>query len=165
MTSAMPSPPHAWALCRELDAAVAQALHYLQHLTPEALAAIDVIYAADAEFADPFQTVQGVAAVRAIYAHMFEALQAPRFEVTECVRQAAVAYVRWIFHFSRAGRPMRIEGVSRLAWAQQADGGWRIAAHRDDWDAADQVYAHVPVLGAVLRALKRRLATPQPPQA
>lgn len=145
----------------DLNGAVDQALAYLTALTPASLSHIGDVYAQDVQFIDPFQAVQGVAAVRAIYAHMFEALQAPRFEITECVRQGAVAYVRWVFHFARGGQAMHIEGVSRLAWAPQSDGHWRIVSHRDDWDAAHQVYEKVPVLGALLRMLKSRLATPQ----
>jgi steroid Delta-isomerase len=35
-----------------------------------------------------------------------------------------------------------------------ADG--RIVYHRDYWDAAEEPYAKLPVLGAVVRALQRR---------
>ncbi len=145
-----------------LEEAVAQALAYLGSLTPSALVELGEVYADDVAFTDPFQSVQGLDAVRAIYAHMFEALEDPRFVVDECVRQGTVAYVHWVFHFARAGHAMQIHGVSRLAWAQQADGCWRIVTHRDDWDAAHQLYEKLPVLGGILRLLKRRLATPQP---
>ena len=36
-----------------------------------------------------------------------------------------------------------------------ADG--RIAYHRDYWDAAEEVYEKVPLLGGLLRRIKRRL--------
>jgi hypothetical protein len=39
-----------------------------------------------------------------------------------------------------------------------ADG--RIAVHRDYWDAAEELYAKLPLLGALMRALRRRAAAP-----
>lgn len=35
-----------------------------------------------------------------------------------------------------------------------ADG--RIAQHRDDWDAAEELYEKLPAIGALMRWLKRR---------
>jgi len=35
-----------------------------------------------------------------------------------------------------------------------ADG--RITSHRDYWDAAEELYEKLPVLGALMRILKRR---------
>ena len=36
----------------------------------------------------------------------------------------------------------------------------RVLAHIDHWDPAAQLYERVPVLGAVLRMIRRRLAAP-----
>jgi hypothetical protein len=43
---------------------------YFQSLTPLTLTEIGQIYAADARFKDPFNAVQGLDAVRRIFAHM-----------------------------------------------------------------------------------------------
>ncbi|MEP6972458.1 MAG: nuclear transport factor 2 family protein, partial [Betaproteobacteria bacterium] len=40
------------------------------------------IYAPNARFIDPFNDVQGLASVQAIFRHMFETLEQPRFVVT-----------------------------------------------------------------------------------
>lgn len=144
-----------------LPEAVAFALSALASLSPESLAQLENIYALEVSFEDPFQRVEGIEAVRAIYAHMFEALEHPQFEILECVRQDRVAYVRWLFHFARRGQSMAIKGVSRLQWDRHDGGTWRIISHRDDWDAAEQVYERVPILGWMIRAIKRRLVTPQ----
>lgn len=36
----------------------------------------------------------------------------------------------------------------------------RIVLHRDYWDAAEELYAKLPVLGGLMRYLKRKLAAP-----
>jgi steroid delta-isomerase len=40
------------------------------------------------------------------------------------------------------------------------DDAGRVAWHRDYWDAAEELYAKLPVVGAVVRMLRRRGAAP-----
>jgi hypothetical protein len=35
-------------------------------------------------------------------------------------------------------------------------GVWRVAVHRDYWDAAEELYEKLPVVGGVMRWLKKR---------
>jgi len=51
-----------------------------------------------------------------------------------------------------SARTQRIQGVSQLELA--ADG--RISLHRDYWDAAEELYEKLPLLGALMRWLKRQ---------
>ena len=41
------------------------------------------LYTADARFKDPFNAVQGVPAIQRIFAHMFVALDGPRFVIVD----------------------------------------------------------------------------------
>lgn len=144
----MPAPPNAAPHVQRI-------VRYFETLTPASLAAIGDVYTADAHFSDPFNDVRGLDAVRRIYQRMFETLAEPRFEVTEVLAEDTRCLLVWDFHFRRAnGQPWRIHGSSLLHVG--ADG--RIHAHRDYWDAGSQVYERVPVLGGLLRLLKRRLA-------
>ena len=45
-----------------------------------------------------------------------------------------------------------------------ADDG-RITLHRDYWDAAEELYEKLPVIGTLMRWLRRRLAAPVLPPA
>jgi steroid delta-isomerase len=47
-----------------------------------------------------------------------------------------------------------IRGASHLRF--DADG--KVAWHRDYWDAAEELYARLPGIGWLMRALRRRLA-------
>ena len=38
------------------------------------------------------------------------------------------------------------------------DGDGRVLSHLDHWDAGGQFYARLPVLGTLIRLVKRRLA-------
>ncbi|MFQ3623490.1 MAG: nuclear transport factor 2 family protein, partial [Acetobacteraceae bacterium] len=67
---------------------------------------------------------------------------------------AEAGYLRWVFTIGGAGPVRRIEGVSEIRFAASG----LVSAHLDHWDSGSQVYARLPVLGAVIRAVSRRLA-------
>ena len=115
---------------------------------------LPLLYADDAHFKDPFNDVRGLPAVRAIFEHMFASVDAPRFAVLTALAEGDQAFLTWDFHFATRGRPMCIHGGTHLVFA--TDG--RVALHRDYWDAAEELYEKLPVLGALMRWLKRRAA-------
>ncbi|MBL8462197.1 MAG: nuclear transport factor 2 family protein [Thauera sp.] len=128
--------------------------HFYETLTPAALPGLDQLYAPDARFKDPFNEVAGTAAIGRIFAHMFATTEAPRFEVTDCIEQGEQAMLGWAFHFALRGRPLVVRGVTHLRF--DADG--RVVLHRDYWDAAEELYEKLPLIGAPLRWLRRRMS-------
>lgn len=140
------------------DAAVDRLVALFEGMTPAHVDALDAYYRPDAYFKDPFNEVRGLPRVQRIYAHMFEALQAPRFVVTSRIVQGAECFLAWEFRFAlrsyQRGREQLVRGASHLRLAE--DG--RIEWHRDYWDAAEEVYEKLPVIGGLMRWLKRRAA-------
>jgi steroid delta-isomerase len=136
---------------------LAELVRFYETLAPQTLGELARFYVEDAYFRDPFNEVRRRADIEAIFARMFDSLDAPRFTVTGRFVQGEEAVLLWEFEFAvRAWRPRErhlIGGVSHLRFTP--DG--RVAAHRDYWDAAE-LYETLPVLGAVLRAIKRRMA-------
>ncbi len=139
----------------EADAQVAAIVHFFEHLAPEDLQRLHAAYTPDARFKDPFNAVQGVAAITGVFAHMFANLDRPRFVVLDAVHQGDRLFLSWDFLFGlrrwKAGE-QRIHGGSLLKLA--ADG--RISEHRDYWDAAEELYEKLPAVGSLMRWLKRR---------
>lgn len=128
-------------------------LDWYARLTPASLAEIGQYYAADAHFRDPFNDVCGVAAIKAIFDHMFAVTQASRFVFVEQLQQGEQAFVTWRFDCVIRRRLWQIEGSTYLVFG--ADG--RVVEHRDYWDAAGQLYEKLPLIGGVLRLLKRSM--------
>ncbi len=87
---------------------------------------------------------------------MFVALDAPRFVVTQRVVQGAQCFLTWDFHFRfrRFDRHViqTVRGATRLVLDAQG----RILLHRDYWDAAEELYEKIPLVGALMRWLKTR---------
>jgi hypothetical protein len=127
-------------------------------LSPQSLPDIAGIYAPRASFKDPFNEVIGVPAIEAIFCAMFAQLDSPRFLIRSTVLEGARACVTWDFEFGfrsfRRGQTQLIRGAS---WLEFDEAG-RVIKHRDYWDAAEELYEKLPVIGALMRALRRRLA-------
>ena len=137
------------------DPRAAIAIEFFESLTAADVAAMGRLYTDDARFKDPFNEVRGLAPVQRIFAHMFTTLDAPRFVVLTALVEGDQGFLTWDFLFRMKGQALerRIHGSSHLRFAP--DG--RIADHRDYWDAAEEFYEKLPLLGSLLRWIKRRL--------
>ena len=131
-------------------------VRFFETLTPQSIAEFPEYYAADCRFRDPFNDVKGIPAVTAIFQHMFERLDAPRFLVRERMVDGARVMLTWDFEFHfRGWRPQvtqNIHGASLIT----LDAAGLVAVHRDYWDAAEELYEKLPLLGALLRLLKQQ---------
>jgi hypothetical protein len=127
---------------------------FYENLTPQTLGRIRELYAPDAYFKDPFNEVRGTAAIERIFRHMFEQADQPRFLVTERIAAEDAAMLVWQFSFRRrrwrTGETLVVRGATHLRF----DASGRVVWHRDYWDAAEELYARLPLLGTLMRALQ-----------
>lgn len=135
---------------------------FYHHLTPESIACFPEFYSADAYFKDPFNEVRGVEAIAHIFSHMFRQVDTPRFVVTERVADVYGVMLIWEFCYRvrrwGRGETQAIRGVSHLKFA--ADG--KVNYHRDYWDAAEELYMKLPLLGRMMQCLKKLFACQLP---
>lgn len=139
-----------------MNTAVDRIVQTFETLTPAGVETLDAIYVPDARFKDPFNDVQGLGEIQRIFRHMYVALENPRFLITERIVQGPQCFLTWEFHFGfrrfKQGQAQCILGGSHLV----LDASDRITLHRDYWDAAEELYEKLPVLGGVMRWLKRQ---------
>lgn len=137
------------------DARVQRVVAFFEGLQRSDVQRMPTLYTPDAFFKDPFNEVNGCAAIERIFSHMFDALDEPRFAVQLAVLQGDDCFLTWdfLFRMKRFDRGLQvIRGSSHLRFAP--DG--RIAMHRDYWDAAEELYEKLPLVGGLMRWLKRR---------
>lgn len=138
------------------EAHVARVVNFFETLSPQSLNVLGNLYDTQARFKDPFNDVQGVAAIEKIFEHMFAGLTAPRFVVTGRVVQGDQCFLTWEFRFCfrtfKQGIEQVILGASHLVFSRQG----RITLHRDYWDAAEELYEKLPLVGTLMRWLKNR---------
>ena len=140
---------------RHTDARVARVVAMFESITPADVSRLGEFYAGDARFKDPFNDVRGVPAIEKVFAHMFVALDSPRFVVRDIVAEGDQCFLTWdfLFRFRRFSRDEQVvHGGSHLRFDTQG----RVVLHRDYWDAAEELYEKLPGIGAFMRFLKRR---------
>lgn len=129
---------------------------FFESLTPDRLEDIASLCHADVRFKDPFNDVHGVNKVRQVFEHMFDTVDCPGFTVTDIAVSGRTAYLRWNFTFLPKGRTdeWSITGMSEVLF----DPDLKVVSHIDHWDAGEQFYARLPLLGWLIRRIRARLS-------
>ena len=133
-----------------------QVVAYFESLTPQSLSQLSGLYAAQARFKDPFNEVQGLPEIERIFRHMYVALDGPHFVITGQLVDGAQAFLTWEFRFRfkrfDTHTLQTVRGGSHILFNEQG----LVTLHRDYWDAAEELYEKLPVLGALMRWLKKQ---------
>jgi hypothetical protein len=129
-------------------------IEFFNHITLASTKNLSSFYTNDAYFKDPFNEVRGVEKIIPIFTHMFAQVDNPRFVVTGHVLQDEQAFLTWdfLFRMKRFSTDEQcIRGATHIRFAHNG----QVEFHRDYWDAAEELYEKLPVLGALMRGLKR----------
>jgi len=118
---------------------------------------LEQIYTPDVKFRDPVHTLNGLPALRDYYSRLYEGVLSCQFTFEAEVIESQQGMLAWVMRFQhrrfRAGETLELSGISQL---QFLDDG-RVHNHRDYFDMGEFIYERVPVLGSVIRTIKKRL--------
>ena len=132
---------------------------FFETLSPHSVAQLHTVYDPQARFKDPFNEVQGLPDIERIFQHMYVALEQPHFVVSAQVVDGAQAFLTWEFRFRfkrfDTTTLQAVRGASHVVFNEQG----LVTLHRDYWDAAEELYEELPVLGGLMRWLKKRANT------
>ena len=133
-------------------------ISFYDRMAPDTVAEIANVYAADAYFKDPFNEFNGVDRIEAIFRHMYQQVEDPRFVVREWSGTERDGFLVWDMNFRsrmmRGGSVQTIRGVSHIRF----DAAGKVAYHRDYWDTGEELYAKLPVIGWLIRWLRKVMA-------
>ncbi|UCV03126.1 nuclear transport factor 2 family protein [Dechloromonas denitrificans] len=133
-------------------------IRFYQDLSPDSVARFPEFYSENAYFKDPFNEVHGLVAIQRIFTHMYTQVVEPRFTITGQVADANGAMLVWELSYCFGswgkGETQIMRGVSHLKF--DADG--KVNYHRDYWDTAEELYMKLPVIGLLMRLLRKALA-------
>lgn len=124
-------------------------------LDETSIAKLDRVYAKGVHFKDPVHDIEGLVALQDYLSAQSQGLTDCRFEYLDELISDNNAYIKWIMRFrhpSLGNRLISVRGVSHLHFSDQID------FHEDLYDMGALLYEQVPLLGAVTRWLKNRLA-------
>ena len=126
-------------------------------MRPETLPELLKYGSADVHFQDPFNDVHGIDAMAEIFRHMFELVGPVRFTVYQAQAAGRVGLFSWRFEGQLFGKPWVFNGTSVITFDE--DG--MVIVHIDHWDAAQNFYERLPLIGWLFAWLRRRLARQQ----
>ena len=127
---------------------------YLETLRPETLPELLKYVSADVHFQDPLNDVHGIDAMAEIFHHMFESVGPVQFTASQAQAAGRVGLFSWRFEGQLFGKPWVFNGTSVITFDE--DG--MVIVHIDHWDAAQNFYERLPLIGWLFAWLRRRLA-------
>lgn len=114
------------------------------------------IYHKDIKFVDPVGQHQGLSVVEAYFRHLLETTISCEFEITRLVSQDNYAVARWEMTLCHpklsGGKAIKLDGTSELIIQNN-----KIIQQTDFYDMGAMFYEHIPVLGAMVRFVKRKI--------
>jgi steroid delta-isomerase len=138
--------------------ALADLIKFYNEFSPDSVDEFSEFYSADAYFKDPFNEVRGLPAIQRIFSHMFKQVAEPRFAVIETIADEHGAMLIWEFYYRvklwGKGQAQVMRGASHLRF----DATGKVNYHRDYWDTGEELYMKLPVMGSLMRGLRRALA-------
>ena len=106
---------------------------------------------------DPFNQVSSIEGIQHIFKHMFTQVNDPAFRISKTIVGDGEAILFWTFHFRFKGLGCKdnqtLQGVSHLEFDETG----LVTLHRDYWDAAEELYSRLPVIGTLMRGLQRMI--------
>jgi steroid delta-isomerase len=131
---------------------------YFEALTPQRLALLGSYFERNARFKDPYNDVEGLQNIRAVFDHMYRQTENPKFKVAYAAlcEDGHTALLRWDMLFYMKGKKQVISGASEVIFSDKG----LVASHIDYWDTGAYVYRKVPVLSGIIKMIEKKLATP-----
>ena len=136
--------------------ALEEYITFFEKLSRRSIPLLDKIASPNMYFKDPFNEVHDIEGVKRIFEHMFVVLDNPRFKVNDYgfTRKNGDAFLHWRFMYTLKGKSYEFEGTSIVTFNQNG----QTTSHIDYWDAGENVYEHVPILGRIIRHAKSKLS-------
>lgn len=126
-----------------------------QILDKENLHLLKTIYHENVIFIDPMHHVEGQSHLIEYFSHLYTNLLSCDFMVNEVVQQGNNAAIYWDMTYQhpklRSGQPVVVQGHSLLKMLDN-----KVVYHRDYVDIGAMLYEHIPVVGRVIKSIKRR---------
>jgi steroid delta-isomerase len=129
-----------------------------ENITRDDVARLGDYFADNARFKDPFNDIRGLPAIRHVFTRMFDTCLDIDFHVAERLLTGDTGILLWTMRFRPdvAGfrkQAWEIHGVSRV----QFDNEGKVIEHVDYWDSGEYFYARLPVIGAIIRFIRKRV--------
>lgn len=133
-------------------------LRTYQQLNRDNLELLNQIYCENVRFCDPAHSINGLTNLRGYFAQLYAHVTSITFAFDPPHACGAQVFVQWRMRLChprlQGGKEIEVPGISCLHFAD--DG--RVDEHRDYFDLGILLYEQLPLVGSLVRAIKRRFA-------
>lgn len=130
---------------------------FYERLSVDKLDQLSGFYSSDIVFIDPVTSHSGLAQLRGYFASLLEDCISCDFEIHELEFNESDGWIRWTMSFKhprlKAGQKLKVEGMSMVKIT-----GDRITYQRDFYDMGEMIYENLPLLGGLIKYIRRRIA-------
>ena len=135
------------------DSKVIEYVNFFEELSLDSLKEMNSIIHDDIHFKDPFNDIRGIDSYKVILEDMFKKVPDIKFIVKNFSSYNESAFLKWecISNSTGFGKPWIIEGVSEIKFSSDN----KVLEHIDYWDSSQYFYEKIPVLGILLRFIRR----------
>ncbi|MEC9375361.1 MAG: nuclear transport factor 2 family protein [Pseudomonadota bacterium] len=131
-------------------------INFYTSLSEEKIANLESVMTEDIHFVDPFNDVYGIKGVEEIFHDMYKKLTNPKFKITNSAfsrENEKIALLNWELTSTLGKHNFTIIGMSEVRFAE--DG--RVNSHIDHWDSGKQFYQRLPIIGWIIKIIRKRL--------
>ncbi|MET1254856.1 nuclear transport factor 2 family protein [Aliikangiella maris] len=127
-----------------------------QQLDAENVTQLDTVYADNICFVDPFHRVEGIDNLKNYFARLYKNVQTIEFVFDRYQINQDSFFIQWTMRLQHPKlNKNELFEVPGITYCRYADG--KITFHRDYFDAGLMFYEKLPMIGRVVRWLKKQL--------
>ena len=131
---------------------------FFNSLNKDTMNLVDEFYDENAGFQDPVVCYTERKQIKNYYAHLYNDLESIHFEFLDEIKQGDSEALVWKMIVQtknlNAGKPVVVHGISQLKFGGREG---KVIYHRDYFDMGAFIYEYIPVLGQVIKMVKRKL--------
>ena len=125
--------------------------------TGKCLAKIRHVYAENAYYFDPFKELNGIDAIEAHFIRLLKPVESCTFEFLDMRFQEATiifgGFMDAKFKTFKKGQVFRSYGMTHIRFDETG----KVIFHMDYWDSASGLLEHIPLLGGLIKFIKRKV--------
>jgi hypothetical protein len=128
-----------------------------QSLAVDNLTNLTKLYHEDVTFQDPLHEIKGFKALADYFDNLYQNVSECTFVINQVLNKGNQAAIYWTMTYSHrrlnGGKPIAVEGHSLIMGHKD-----KVVYHRDYLDLGQMLYENIPLVGGIIRSIKRRMS-------